>query len=144
MAIPGAMQLLSQFKVVLLTLGRHAAGTVHMVVLQLTRLLAMLLKRGWASEGIDAHRGFFDDLEHKVVSQGGAAVRRVNIEILEVRGVLSHLHDQVAMHRHVCSQEIELACTRLACLIGHVGVTRMQGQQLAALPGIIACNAAYT
>ena len=63
---------------------RHATSQEQLVTKQLTRTLAVLLKRGWSWEDAAAHRTFFDKLESQVAAQGSAVARRVNMEVLEV------------------------------------------------------------
>lgn len=63
---------------------RHAGSTEQVVLRQLTRTLATVLKRGWTSESDESHRKFFEELDARVAAQDNAAARRLNIEILEV------------------------------------------------------------
>ena len=67
-----------------LCVSRHAATLQHVVQLQLARVLAVLLKRGWVSDGMEAHQGFFSELQDKANGAGSVAARRINVEILEV------------------------------------------------------------
>ena len=64
---------------------RHASSLQQVVLKQLTRTLAELLKRGCSGESQDDHRRFLEEMDARVAAHGTPAARRVNIEMLEVR-----------------------------------------------------------
>ena len=55
-----------------------------MVLAQCTRLVAIMLKRGWLQQPPDAGGAFFNSLEERVVALNSAAARRTGLEVLEV------------------------------------------------------------
>ena len=80
---------------------RHAQSAHQVVTKQLTRTLAVLLKRSWSTEDATAHRAFFDSLETQVAASGTAAARRINLEVLEVKAqscILGHAGCMRARH----------------------------------------------
>ena len=59
-----------------------------MVLAQCTRLVAIMLKRGWLQLPQGAGGGFFASLEARVAAHNSAAARRTGLELLEVRALL--------------------------------------------------------
>ena len=55
---------------------------------QCTRLVAIMLKRGWLQQPQGAGGAFFNSLEERVAALGSAAARRTGLELLEVAPVM--------------------------------------------------------